>query len=292
MSIVHSYAVGNGDMFSIRHNSDNCTIIDCSISEDNEDWLLEEIDNQRKDKGITRFISTHPDQDHLRGLVTLDDHIDILNFYVVNNSAAKEDETNDFKRYKKLRDGDKAFYIFSGCKRRWMNQTDEERGSSGINIHWPITSNEHFKEALKDARDGKSPNNISPVITYSLEDGVKLAWFGDLETDFMENIKDEISWPDVDILFAPHHGRDSGKIPKSILDEMEPQIVVIGEAPTDKLNYYRDYNTITQNSAGSIYFECVIDWVHIYVSSSTYGVDFLEDKEATTYTNYIGSLAV
>ena len=292
MSIVQSYAVGNGDMFSIRHNSDNCTIIDCSISEDNEDWLLKEIDSQRKVRGITRFITTHPDQDHIMGLVTLDDHIDILNFYVVNNSATKEDETDDFKRYKKLRDGDQAFYIFRGCKRKWMNQGDEERGSSGINIRWPITSNKHFKKALEDADDGKSLNNISPVITYSLNDGVDMAWFGDLETDFMEKIKNEISWPDVDILFAPHHGRESGKIPKSILEEMDPKIVVVGEAQSKFLDYYSDYNTITQNSAGSIYFECAKNWVHIYVGSSTYNVDFLEDKAASTYTNYLGSLAV
>ena len=292
MSIVHSYSVGNGDMFSIQHNTDNCTIIDCSISKDNEDWLLKEIDKQQKGKGITRFLSTHPDQDHLMGLATLDDHIEILNFYVVNNSATKEDETDDFKRYKKLRDGDKAFYVFRGCTRRWMNKNSKERGSSGINIRWPITSNKHFKKALENADDGESPNNISPVITYSLNDGVDMAWFDDLETDFMEKIKDEISWPDVDILFAPHHGRDSGKIPDSILEEMDPKIVVIGEAPSTNLNYYRYYNTITQNSAGSIYFECVAKWVHIYVGSSAYSVDFLEDKAANTYTNYIGSLAV
>ncbi len=292
MSIVHSYTVGTGDMFSIRHNSDNCTIIDCNISEDNEDWLLNEINKQRKGKRITRFISTHPDQDHLTGLAKLDDHIGILNFYVVKNSATKDDQTDDFKRYKKLRDGNKAFHIFRGCERRWMNQGSEERGSSGINILWPITSSKHFKEALEDADNGKSPNNISPVTTYSLNDGVNMAWFGDLETDFMERIKDEIAWPDVDILFAPHHGRDSGKISKSILEKMDPKLVVIGEAPSKNLNYYADYNTITQNSAGSIYFECVANWVHIYVDSSTYGVDFLENMAASTYTNYIGSLAV
>ena len=292
MTLVHSYAVGDGDMFSIRHNSDNCTIIDCCISEDDKDRLLKAIDEQRKGKGVTRFISTHPDNDHLKGLVTLDDHIEILNFYVVKNNTTKEDETDDFKRYKKLRDGEKAFYIFKDCKRRWMNQSSTERDSAGINIHWPITSNKYFKEALQDAANGESPNNISPVITYSLEDGVNMGWFGDLETDFMEKIKDEISWPDVDIIFAPHHGRDSGKIPKSILEEMDPKIVVIGEAPSKHLNYYRDYNTITQKSARSIYFECVTNWVHIYVGSSTYSVDFLEDKGANTYTNYIGSLSV
>ena len=283
-------------MFSVQHNSDNCTIIDCSISEANADWILGEIDKQRNGKGVTRFISTHPDQDHLMGLVALDNHIDILNFYVVNNSATKEDETDDFMRYKMLRDGDKAFNICRDCTRRWMNQTDEQRGSSGIIIHWPITSNKHFKIALEEATSGKSPNNISPVITYSVEYGVKMSWFGDLETDFMEEIKDQISWPSVDILFAPHHGRDSGKIPKSILEEMNPKIVVIGEAPSKNLYYYRNYNTITQNSAGSIYFENVENWVHIYVSNPNYSVDFLvdfsKDREVKTYNNYIGSLVV
>ena len=226
------------------------------------------------------------------GLAALDDHIKILNFYVVKNSATKDDETGDFKRYKKLRDGDKAFYIHKGCTRRWLNQSSEERGHSGIHVYWPVTSNKDFKQALQDATDGESPNNISPVITYSLEDGVKMAWFGDLETEFMEKIADKISCPKVDILFAPHHGRDSGKIPASILEQMDPKIVVIGEAPSKDLNYYRDYNTITQNSAGSIYFECVANWAHIYVGSSTYSVDFLEDKGASTYNYYIGSLSV
>ena len=292
MSIVHSYAVGSGDMFSIRHDSDNCTLIDCSISKDDQDWLLGEIDKQRKGKTITRFISTHPDQDHLMGLSALDDHIKILNFYVVKNNATKDDETDDFKRYKNLRDGDKAFYIHKGCTRRWMNQSNEERDRSGINVWWPVTSNEDFKQALQDAADGKSPNNISPVITYSLENGVKMAWFGDLETEFMEKIADEISWPEVDIVFAPHHGRDSGKIPASILNQMDPKIVVIGGAPSKDLDYYRNYNTITQNSAGAIYFECVAYWVHIYVGSSTYSVDFLEDKGASSYSYYLGSLPV
>ena len=78
----------------------------------------------------------------------------------------------------------------------------------------------------------------------------------------------------------------------SILEEMAPKIVVIREAPSKNLNYYGNYNTITQNSAGSIYFECVEHWVHIYVGNSTYGVNFLEDRRATTYNYYIGSLAV
>ena len=291
MSIIHSYAVGNGDMFSIRHDSDNCTIIDCNISNENEDWLLEQIDGQRNNKGVVRFISTHNDQDHIDGLSILDDHISILNFYTVKNQASKTEETDDFKRYKQLRDDShKAFYLEKGCRRRWMNERDAERGSSGINILWPVTSNEHFKKALQRASEGESPNNISPVITYSLNAGVTMAWFGDLETEFMENIKEEVSWPKTDIIFAPHHGRDSGKIPESVLTQLDPKVVVIGEAPSKNLNYYGKYNTITQNSAGTIYFECVTSWVHIYVSDPNYAVEFLTNQYATTYENYIGSL--
>lgn len=293
MSIVHSYKVGTGDMFSIRHNSDNCTIIDCNITHENKNCILGEIDKQIKGKGITRFISTHPDQDHINGLVTLDNHIDILNFYTVKNNSTKDEETTDFKRYKSLRDNcEKAFYLFAGCERNWMNQSNEKRDSAGINIHWPIISNDYHQEALKLASEGGSPNNISPVITYSLQDGVTMAWFGDLESQFMENIIDEIDWPKAHIIFAPHHGRKSGKIPQDILTQMEPKIIVIGEAPSGSLNYYSNYNTITQNSAGSIYFECLSNLVHIYVSDSNYKVDFLVNKGASTYGNYIGSLVV
>jgi len=292
MSMVHSYAVGNGDMFSIRHNPDSFTIIDCSMSMDDGDSILEALKKQAQEKGISRFISTHPDQDHMMGLEYLDDKMPIWNFYCVANSATKSDETNDFKRYCQLRDGDKAFSIYKGCSRRWLNQGNDERGSAGIEILWPDADNADYKAVLQDVAGGGSPNNISPVITYSSQNGGSFVWMGDLETDFMEKIEDEVAWPDIDILFAPHHGRDSGKIPVSILSAMNPRIIVIGEAPSQHLNYYGSYNTITQNTAGTIAFECVNDCVHIYVSKDNYAVNFLADHGTTTYGNYIGTLEV
>jgi len=33
---------------------------------------------------------------------------------------------------------------------------------------------------------------ISPIISYSLNNGVKMLWMGDLETEFMENIQDDL----------------------------------------------------------------------------------------------------
>ena len=124
MSIVKSHAVGAGDMFYIRHNSDNFTIIDCDLGENNADEIIQDIRAAKAGKGIDRFICTHPDEDHFGGLHLLDDALPIANFYVVKNQAMKVLTTESFKRYCKLRDSDKAFYIYKNCSRKWMNLSD------------------------------------------------------------------------------------------------------------------------------------------------------------------------
>lgn len=295
MSLIKSISVGNGDMFYIKHDSSNFTIIDCDMDDTNKESITNEIISESSKKDISRFISTHPDDDHIHGLKYLDDRIGILNFYCVDNEASKVDETEDFKRYKELRDsGEKAFYIYRGCSRRWMNQNDKEKdyGSSGINILWPIIEDEEYKKELDKVKNGESPNNISPIIKYSLNNGVTVLWFGDLENTFMEKIKDAIELPEADIIFAPHHGRKSGKIPKEWMDSINPKVVVIGEAPSEKINYLSDYNTITQNSAGDIILDCGLNIVDIYVTNDNYTVDFLENyKKANNYNaTYIGTL--
>lgn len=293
MSIVKSLTVGNGDMFYIKHGSDNFSVIDCCLDEKNKERIVNEIKNESKSKNITRFMSTHPDEDHIQGLEYLDSKWSINNFYCVKNEASKEDETESFKKYCKLRDSDKAFYTYKGCKRKWMNlnssDSDEvKRGSSGINILWPDTDNDDFKAELEKVKNGESPNNISMIIQYKCN--AKFLFMGDIETVFLEKIKEEIDFEEVDIVFAPHHGRESGKIPSDILEIINPKIIVIGEAPSAKLNYYSGYNTITQNSAGDIIFEVIDGLVNIYVSNSNYSVNFLKNKNKTTFDNYIGSL--
>lgn len=121
-----------------------------------------------------------------------------------------------------------------------------------------------------------------------------MLWFGDLENTFMEKIKDIIELPKADIVFAPHHGRSSGKIPKEWMESINPKLVVIGEAPSEKINYLSGYNTITQNTAKNIIFDCDTGIVDVYVSNENYSVDFLKDKKKTNKYNskYIGSLDV
>ena len=109
----------------------------------------------------------------------------------------------------------------------------------------------------------------------------------------MESISDAFTPEESHILFAPHHGRKSGRVPKAWLNTIDPTIIIVGEAPSSDLNYYDGYDTITQNSAGDIVFECLTGKTHVYVSRSGYSVDFLRREDvANTHGYYIGTFDV
>lgn len=294
MAIVKSLSVGNGDMFYIKHNSDNFTIIDCCLSDENQEEIVDEIRTVSSGKGITRFISTHPDEDHFMGLAYLDDQLDLRNFYCVANNANKDVVTESFERYCQLRDSERAYHVYKDCTRRWMNLTNDERGSAGINILWPDIGNEHYQQALQEAENAVAFNNLSLVARYSIINGASFMWIGDLETDFMESIAEDIELGKTTVVFAPHHGRHSGKLPNSWLERLDPQIIVIGEAPSRHLNYYTGYKKITQNRAGDITFDAVDNKVHMYASNPNYGTRFSEfdDEYQDQFDGYFGSITV
>lgn len=209
---------------------------------------------------------------------------------MVKNQAIKDKDTDSFKRYCQLRDdAKKAFYISKGCVRKWLNQGDDSRGSSGISVLWPDLDNVRFKEALAACEAGESYNNTSAVLRYSIGN-TSVMWLGDLETGFMEDIEEDIDLKKTTVVFAAHHGRDSGKIPHSWLEKLDPQIIILGEAPSRHLNYYTGYQTITQNSAGDITMECDATQVHFFVSNPNYEGPELDDRNVDGPDSYLGSL--
>lgn len=276
MSTVKSFSVGEGDMFYINHNSDNFTTIDCCLykKENVKDAILNEIAELSKFKSISRFISTHPHDDHISGLIDYEKRLGILNFYRVDNEATSKNDTEDFKRYCQLRDDtSKSFSLHKGCKRRWMNESDDERKSSGLFCLWPDTSNQKYKDALQVAKEGGDPNNISPAIKYAIDGGYSYLWMGDMETDMQKEFEKVYADGHVSVVFAPHHGRASGSIPSELLSKLSPNLIVVGEAPAKDLDYYKGYLTITQNTAGDIRFELNNPYIDIFVSNPLYEKD-------------------
>lgn len=310
MSIVKSFSFPKGeirgDTFYIKHGVDSFTVIDCyllSESKFKENNRQKEIINEivRESKGrIRRFISTHPDHDHIAGIEELFSSWPTDNFYAVSNDIPENKDDVSLVKYIDLKKGHN-YAIKEGISRKWLNDKDDEHGSSGINFKWPVLSNETFKEALAKVKNGEEINNICPVFTYSIIEGASYMWMGDLETKmqkaYYNECKDRI--PKVDILFQPHHGRSTGAVPDELLNAIDPQIIIIGNAPSKHIDYGDSRKTITQNTAGDLTFVNEGNYIHIYsqrkVDNLPDNLEYIFDKalkNTCESTYYCGSLKV
>ena len=261
--VVRSLDVGVGDMFYINHG--RCfTIIDCNYTDnDNLRRIQKELKYYSPD--VFRFISTHPDKDHFYGIKEYTSIFCNPNFYWVENKVQKDDVPG-FDDYRKCMQS--AWGISKGIKRAYLNESKDGINSSCIEFLWPVRDNKYFIAALETAENGGKCNNISPIFTYTSPEGLVFMWMGDMETDMMNNIKGSVAWPEnIDVLFAPHHGRSSAKVPEDILKKLNPQVIVLGEADSDDLDYYKGYSDIAQNSAGDITFHLNGFAADVYFSS-------------------------
>lgn len=286
----------DGDMFLISHNNDSLSIIDCCINDKNEQRIRKDLELWGFSKIIRRFISTHPDEDHISGLTKINPKF-YANFYCVKNKIEKPDYDEDFELYKKLRDQEikdsKVFYIDNTMQVKWLNDSDIERKSSFLSFIWPNINNKYFIDELKKCNNSENDNNICPIIKYN--DGFRcIYWFGDLENEYLEKIKNDVEWEKADIVFAPHHGRDSGSLPKEILDILDPKLIIIGNCDSEYLNYYPGYDTITQNSSKDIILDFRDGFVHIYSENPEYDPGFnlipVNVTKIIDNTRYIGSV--
>lgn len=277
MSIVKSYSFPDGDirgdMFYINHDSPSFTVIDCYLKDGEgnnarKDEIIKEIKEEVIKKNVFRFISTHPDNDHIAGIEYLDDSLEITNFYAVDNKRPTDDNDRSLACYHRLL-AEKNFAIKCGIKRVWLNKGNDQNESSEINFMWPDLENEKFKQALNFVSEGKKINNICPIFTYTAKNGATYMWMGDLETEMQQAYYDEYKKhiPQVDILFQPHHGRKSGSVPTDLLEALNPKLIIIGNAPSEHIDYGDSRQTITQNTAGDILFKNCDKGVHIYTKN-------------------------
>ena len=309
-SIVKSFSFPKGeirgDTYYIKHAANTFTLIDCflkSNSEYPENNRKEEIINEivsESEGRICRFISTHPDNDHIAGIEELDKNWKITNFYAVENDIPSNDDDLSLTKYIDLKDK-YNFPLKKGIKRCWLNESNDENKSSGINFYWPIINNDDFQEALKKVKNGENINDICPIFTYKFKGGATYMWMGDLETEMQQSYynacKHEI--PKINILFQPHHGRFSASVPSDLLNALNPQLIIIGNAPSKHIDYGDSKMTITQNTSGDLTFINENGYVHIYSQNNVENlpsclecIDELILQNLSEDNYYCGSLKV
>lgn len=253
-------------------------------------------------QSIFRFILTHPDMDHLDGIKALFQAFPVGNFWDTANTKefpagafdARPRLAADWQFYKTLRDtkpdeDPKRLVLYSGDKR------DQYR-KEGLSILAPTPT----LMALANKR--KNWNDASYVVMYRTNNPArKILFTGDSEDEtwehILENWEDEVS--NVDILIAPHHGRDSGR-DYEFLDVVNPRLTLFGNALSEHHAhqpwYDRELPILTNNQAGYVILDVDQDGINVYGKNEKYarnltkqnGWDTFESEELDAW--YLGAI--
>lgn len=266
MPEVHLVTVGQGDCTLIRHSSNRVTMIDIcggnrarKSKEERQSAIQTEIakaaqgnplGNYRMCKNPTqpldyiedhnlapiwRFISTHPDMDHLDGFRALIDTYELSHFWHTGAEKQKPDfegapyNEDDWDAYKYVQRGNdpaiKSLEKLDGAKFPYANEGgDEDRGDC-LHIAAPSVG------LVNQANNEQEFNDSSYIIVYRMPGG-KVVICGDAEDGAFNHAIEKYPdlMKDVGLLLAPHHGRDSGR-DYAFLDHLNPRFTLLGCAP-------------------------------------------------------------
>lgn len=198
-------------------------------------------------RSIFRFIQTHPDLDHMRGIRCFEsESISIINFWDTNHTKEIEEfwfdsDEEDWNTYQKIRKGDNGIKVLRlnrlDTGHYWNTHPTHNSFSDGLYILAPTP------ELTDTANQANNHNNHSYVLML-IYAGAKVILGGDAGEEVWDSIV-EAHAQDLpcDILKASHHGRDSGYHDDAV-KLMNPTytIVSVGKKPeTDASNKYKNH---------------------------------------------------
>ena len=315
MATIHFLNVKEGDCSVIEHNLGRVTVIDvCNAkapSTDESRYMMSMAKaatrvpgnfqqkkhpvnpvaylQEHKIAGIFRYIQTHPDMDHMDGIKVLFSQFGPVNFWDTENQkemaadswATSPYDRSDWDFYKNLRDTDpdtdpKRLTLLAGARGRYYNK----KGGDGLRILAPT------QELVDDANKSGDYNDCSYVLLYRTN-GHRIIFGGDSHDDTWEHILDtyEESVTDIDLLIAPHHGRDSGRS-YDFLDVLKPSLTFFGNARSQHLAYdawrRRGLCYITNNQASCMVVDASESPMDLYVTNKSYAEKV---NPSTSYSN-------
>jgi beta-lactamase superfamily II metal-dependent hydrolase len=197
-------------------------------------------------RSIFRYIQTHPDLDHMRGLCALKTQgISIVNFWDTRHEKEpdfqSDDDEAEWTEYLRLRASENSPRVlrnYRGYSGIYYNQNPAGvAGGDNIEILSPTP------ELESASNEADKTNNLSYVLRVSYK-GIKVILGADAEKDAWDSILGHYGADlKCNVLKASHHGRDSG-YHQAAVETMKPQyaIVSVGKKPdTDASNKYRTY---------------------------------------------------
>lgn len=330
MATIHFLNVLDGDCNIIQHNSGRVSVIDVSNAYNETDTQAEisaknikntvvkktnfvpdgkinykqkeypdnPIDylNKIKIKDIFRFIITHPDMDHLDGISDLYTEFTVTNTWDTINNKDLDLKTfpnkynpDDWKFYTELRDGKNT-----KTKRLTYHAGDSNLFYNEDNIKILCPTPVLVKQANKEGGD---IHDLSYVILFTAPKNGggewKIIFAGDSHDNtwdyILKNHKAEVT--NIDVLFAPHHGRDSNRS-YEFLKTLTPSVTLFGNASSDHLAY-NSYPKIrlTNNQAGYIVIDVNEERILFLVKNKAFADNYRNKEkrkwgEATLYKQF------
>jgi len=222
---------------------------------------------------IFRYIQSHPDLDHMRGLAALvSSGIKIYNFWdcphdkepVFRDGTDKE----DWQAYLNLSTGRHGATVLApkrGSTQKYYNlNEDGSVGGDSLSILSP-TGDLHAS-----CQEREDTNNSSYVLKFS-SFGINVIFGGDAEEAAWQEIfamYGESVLPSCRVLKASHHGRDSGYFQMAV-KAMSPEYVVVsaGKKPGTEVGHkYAQYcpNVWTTRWMGNIHLETKAEGSRIF----------------------------
>jgi competence protein ComEC len=213
---------------------------------------------------IHRFISTHPDMDHLDGLDALFNSVPVLNFWHTGvrrtdpDFAFKRYKREDWARYRALCNnsvpGTRVLQVRSLQRFWWANKNEDGAdGGDGLYILTPTDA------LVRAAEQDDDINEASIILALQTPAGIAVlpGDAHDAAWTHVLSIAGHIL-PRCALLLAPHHGRDSDR-DYAFLEVIKPHLTLMGCAPAEHMAYdswrSRELSFITNNQAGDICVE-------------------------------------
>jgi competence protein ComEC len=232
---------------------------------------------------IFRFIISHPDMDHLDGIKDLYTEFKIWNTWDTDNNKFISSDTSfagynkeDWEFYTTLREGKisqtKRLTLFDSTAPSDFWKDD------GIQILCPSP------QLITMANRTGDYNDTSYVLLFTFPKSTggvwKVIFSGDSDDHAWDHIlerhADAVS--DIDVLMAPHHGRDSGRN-YDFLKILKPKITLLGNASSKHLAYSCYPETrITNNQAGFVVIDIAPNAMTFYVKHREFAKAFVAKR--------------